>query len=141
MGVRAEHSHASPPGPALRSKGFDLDDLGAAELEDAILRECHLLRGGGSCLLVSTAPDGSPIHVGLGKLLGGLHLHLWSFPHWPGVGVGKGEGRAKVGLGSRMGQAKVRAGSLVVRVRPMPIWGRESEGVWGRGTLQGCGWG
>lgn len=45
----------SCPCPALHSKGFDLDDLGVAKLEDAVLH--HLLGAQGSDLLVSAAPE------------------------------------------------------------------------------------
>lgn len=119
MGVGAEHDHAPPPGPAHSSKGFDLDDLGAAQLEDVVLLGCGLLGGGGSGLLVSAAPGWGFILAGLGKLLWGRSLRLRSLC-WPGVPLGRGEGGTRAGLGSRLGQAGVRVGPLVVRVRPVP---------------------
>lgn len=109
MGVGAEHDHAPPPGLAHSSKGFDLDDLGAAKLEDLVLLERHLLGGGGRGLLVSAAPEWGFILAGLGKLLWGRSLRLRSLC-WPGVALGRGEGGTKAGLGSRLGQAGARWG-------------------------------
>ena len=92
MGLRTEHGHAPPPGLAQDSKGFDLDDLGAAGLEDAVLRECLLPGAGGGGLPVPAAPEWGSIRAGLGKLLGGRCLHLRGFPCWPGAGLGRVEG-------------------------------------------------
>lgn len=88
MGVGAEHDHAPPPGPAHSSKGFDLDDLGTAKLEDLVLLERHLLGGGGRGLLVAAAPERGFILAGLGKLLWGRSLRLRSLC-WPGVPLGR----------------------------------------------------
>lgn len=111
-----EHSRATRPlpRPAHDSEGFDLDNLGAAELEDAVL--WHLLAGGECGLRVPAAPEQGSILLGLGKLPGGQCLHLQS-GCWPGVALGRGEGGMKVGLGSRLEQGGVRVGSSVIRAR------------------------
>lgn len=76
VGVRAEHGHIPPPRSAQDSKGFDLDDLGAAGVQDVVLQECHLPGAGGSSLLVPAAPEQGSFLAGLGRLLGGWCLLL-----------------------------------------------------------------
>lgn len=122
VGVGAEHGHGPPPRPAHGSKGFDLDDLGAAELEDSVLWECHLLGGGEGGLLVSAAPQQGSVHAGLGPLLWDQRVYLRSL-RWPGAALGSGECGAEVGSGSGLGQAGVTVGSLVIGVGPVPKFG------------------